>query len=68
MLEGSLPPGLPSGRCLMVPCHVKVLSMLCLTLYDTMDCSLPGSSAHGTLQTRILEGVARCLMVESPNS
>ena len=68
VLEGSLPPGLASGRCLMVPCHAKVLSMLCLTLYDTMDCSLPGSSAHGILQTRILEGVAGWLMVESPNS
>ena len=27
----------------------------CLTLCDPMDCSLPGSSAHGILQTRILE-------------
>ena len=30
----------------------------CLTLRDPMDCSLPGSSAHGNLQTRILECVA----------
>ena len=28
---------------------------LCLTLCDPMDCSLPGSSAHGILQARILE-------------
>ena len=28
-----------------------------LTLYDPMDCSLPGSSVHGILQARILEGV-----------
>ena len=27
----------------------------CLTLYDLMDCSLPGSSVHGILQARILE-------------
>ena len=29
-----------------------------LTLCDLVDCSLPGSSAHGILQARILEGVA----------
>ena len=27
----------------------------CPTLRDTMDCSLPGSSAHGVLQARMLE-------------
>ena len=27
----------------------------CLTLSDPMDCSLPGSSAHGILQARVLE-------------
>ena len=30
----------------------------CPTLYDHMDCSPPGSSAHGILQARILEWVA----------
>ena len=30
----------------------------CLTLWNPMDCSLPGSSAHGILQARILEWVA----------
>ena len=30
----------------------------CPTLSDLMDCSLPGSSVHGTLQARILEWVA----------
>ena len=30
----------------------------CLTLYDPMDCSPPGSSALGILQARILEWVA----------
>ena len=29
----------------------------CVTLCDPLDCSLPGSSGHGTLQTRILEWV-----------
>ena len=28
------------------------------TLCDPMDCSLPGSSAHGILQARVLEWVA----------
>ena len=30
----------------------------CLTLCNTMDCSLSGSSVHGILQARILEWVA----------
>ena len=30
---------------------------LCPTLCNTMDCSLPGSSLHGSLQARILEWV-----------
>ena len=38
---------------------VKVLVTLsCPTLCNSMDCSLPGSSVHGTLQARILEQVA----------
>ena len=27
----------------------------CLTLRDSMDCSLPGSSIHGIFQARVLE-------------
>ena len=34
------------------------LPQSCLTLCDTMDCSLPGSSVHRILQARILEWVA----------
>ena len=30
----------------------------CATLSDLMDCSLPGSSAHGIFQARVLEWVA----------
>ena len=30
----------------------------CLTLWDSMDCSLPGSFVHGILQASILEWVA----------
>ena len=29
----------------------------CLTLSDPMDCSLPGSSIHGSFQVRVLECV-----------
>ena len=34
-----------------------LVTKLCLTLYDPMDCSLPGSSVYGILQTRISEWV-----------
>ena len=30
----------------------------CLAFWDTVNCSLPGSSVHGILQARILEWVA----------
>ena len=32
--------------------------LLCLTLCDPMDCTLPGFSVHGNFQARILEWVA----------
>ena len=32
-----------------------LVSQSCLTLYDPMDCSLPGSSVHGIFQARVLE-------------
>jgi len=34
------------------------VAQLCLTLSDPMDCSLPGSSAHGIFQARVLEWAA----------
>ena len=34
------------------------VAQLCLTLYDSMDCSSSGSSAHGIFQARILKQVA----------
>ena len=37
---------------------ISGVSQLCLTLCDTMDCSLPGSSVHGIFQARVLEWVA----------
>ena len=45
--------GLPLLACK----HAKLLQSS-LTLRDPRDCSLPGSSVHGILQARILEGVA----------
>ena len=45
----------------------KVLvTHLCPTLYDPMDCSPPGSSVHGILQARILEWVAIPFSRRSP--
>ena len=38
--------------------HACLLTQSCPTLYDPMDCSLPGSSVHGILQARILDWVA----------
>ena len=35
-----------------------LVTKLCLTLCDPMDCSPPGSFVHGILQARILEWVA----------
>ena len=37
---------------------VKWIARLCLTIWDPMDCSLPGSSIHGILQARVLKWVA----------
>ena len=38
--------------------YVSKVAQSCLTLCDPMDFSVPGSSVHGILQTRILEWVA----------
>ena len=31
------------------------IAQLCPTLHDPVDCSLPGSSAHGIFQARVME-------------
>ena len=41
-------------QCMRVKSESEV-AQLCLTLRDPMDCSLPGSSAHGIFQARVLE-------------
>ena len=41
-----------------VKLQLVLVTQLCLTLCDPMDCSPPGSSVQGVLQARILEWVA----------
>ena len=38
--------------------YYRLVAKSCLSLWDPMDCSPPGFSVHGILQTRILEWVA----------
>ena len=47
--------GPPLPEVLRAMCMRAKSLQSCPTLCDPMDCSLPGSSAHGTLQARILE-------------
>ena len=42
----------------LLACSQVLVSQLCLTLCDPMDCSQPGSSVRGISQGRILEWVA----------
>ena len=57
----------PWGQGLFLPKNNKTdcdssceseVAQLCLTLFDPMDCTPPGSSIHGILQARVLEWVA----------
>ena len=41
-------------QCMKVKSESEV-AQSCLTLWDPMDCSLPGSSIHGIFQARVLE-------------
>ena len=41
-------------QCMKVKSQSEV-AQLCLTLRDPMGCTLPGSSAHGIFQARVLE-------------
>ena len=66
------------GKNTGVGCHfllqcVKVKSesevaQSCPTLRDPMDCSLPGFSAHGIFQARVLEWVAIAFSTPVPTS
>ena len=49
----------PDGKLYAIIVKVKVLvTQLCPTLCDPVDCSPPGSAVHEILQARILEWVA----------
>ena len=42
--------------------HACLVSQLCLTLCDCLDCSPPDSSVHGIFQARVLEWVVIFLL------
>ena len=45
-------------KCWLWCCVLCLVAQSCLTFYDPMDCSPPGSSVHGIFQARILEWIA----------
>ena len=49
---------LQAHACVHACMHVWWVAQSCLTLCDSMDFSIPGSSVHGIFQERILECVA----------
>ena len=51
-----------AGLCMRV-CSV---AQSCPALCDPMDCSLPGSSVHGTSQARILEAISSSRALPDP--
>ena len=54
-----------------VCCTIYVLYLVvqsCPTLYDTMDCSPPGSSVHGILQAEYCSGLPFPSTGDLPNS
>ena len=58
-IKGGLRIPLQQLRAFLLSCFSRV------RLCDSMDCSLPGSSAHGILQARTLEWVAASFSKES---
>ena len=44
-----------SGLPFPSPMHESEVAQSCPTLHDPMDCSLAGSSVHGSFQVRVLE-------------
>ena len=49
-------------QCMKVKSESEVVQS-CPTLNDPMDCSLPGSSIHGSFQARVLEWGARAFSI-----
>ena len=54
----STEPHYASGTILALQAKIVLVTQSCLTLYNPMNCSPPGSSVHGIFQARILERVA----------
>ena len=54
-------------QCMKVKRESEV-AQSCLTLSDPTDCSLPGSSAHGIFQARVLEWGAIAFFEKMPRS
>ena len=52
-------------QCMKVKSEREV-AQSCPTLSDPMDCSLPGSSVHGSFQARVLEWVASAFSISVP--
>ena len=52
-------------QCMKVKRESEV-AQSCLTLCNPMDCSLPGSSAHGIFQARVLEWGAKVILFMIP--
>ena len=53
-------------QCMKVKSESEV-AQSCPTLHDPLDCSPPGSSAHGIFQARVLEWVAIFFFTEESN-
>ena len=54
-----------SGLPFPSPMHESEVTQSCLTLRNSMDCSLPGSSIHGIFPARVLEWGAIAFSVPS---
>ena len=59
--------GWGSGTWIVFLLHLGIFLLLLPTLCDPLDCGPPGSSVHGILQARILEGVAISFSRDLPN-
>ena len=58
IISGSLIARVCVCVCVHMCTHIHICALLCPTLCNPTDCSLPGSSVHGILQARKVEWVA----------
>ena len=54
------------GHCIRAAACCCLVSKLCLTLCNPMDCRLPDSSVHGIFQAKLLEWVANSRGLPDP--